>query len=204
MSLESPPACVRTTVAEPALNQRMEETSAHVITVLANFTFNQQQGAGQADGERLFTAAVELCNNHKWEQLIAACDALIAQGLQGEWVMEAKARACHDLGRWEDYLAQCRSLLQSHPEKVEYLKGTIRGCMKTQRYVEAIHYLSRLIATSQTSEIKRWALAKRQEACTLQADADAQAMTLLTPAAADPSVDSRASEINPDVWQHSP
>lgn len=164
----------------PATPPDSGERPVHAITILAGRSLTQQQIV-LSEKESLLAVAHEHCNHQRWEQLNATCDALIAKGWQSEWVIVAKARACHDLGRWGDYLILCRSLMLSHPGNCEYLQGTIRGCMNTHNYTEAIQHLTHLIA--QGNHLQRWAVDKRREACILQAEADARALSGLPPTA---------------------
>lgn len=180
MSLEMSPAGARSEAVGPAPYQGTNEAPVHAITILAARSLNQPQSAA-TESERLLADAYSHCHNQRWEQLNETCDELMAQGLQNEWVIGAKARACHDLGRWDDYLTLCRRLLQAKPENLEYLQGTIRGCMNTQRYVDAIQHLSHLVSAAQETKLKKWALTKRQEACMLLAEADALAISSLIP-----------------------
>lgn len=178
-----------------------EERPLHGITALAARTLASPQDLSSvevaAEIDRLFREVCDHCTHERWTQVNSVCDILFALGCTNEFVMEAKARACHDLAKWEDYLTTCRHLLQINPEKLVYLQGTIRGCLKTQRYLEAIQYCTRLVNATSTNELKKWALEKRAQACAMQAQVDTEIIAGL--ASADEPMG-----LSPVVLQHSP
>ncbi|MCE5317300.1 MAG: hypothetical protein LLG04_08050 [Parachlamydia sp.] len=176
----------------------------HAITGLVARTLPMPQPASSdevaAEINRLFRDVCDHCTNGRWAQVDAACDALISLRYATEFVIEAKARACHDLGKWEEYLTVCLSLLKINPGKLEYLQGTIRGCMNTHRYLEAIGYSTRLREAAITNEVKKWALEKRAHACSMQAQADAELIAGLHL----PAAEAHVIGTSPVVLPHSP